>query len=132
VAPSEEVLDRVVHETPDDSTTWPDGTIVLRGGVNAVEELRAALQRSGGISFVARPGATLDELAASVPNNRVRWTTLGAVRRAGGRLVRSPGPDAPPDDCDVLGLTPEGLDSILSPAGLNPVPREHRWRGAPT
>jgi hypothetical protein len=31
----------------DDPQTWPDATIVVRGGVNTLEELRDALQSVG-------------------------------------------------------------------------------------
>ncbi len=38
-----------------DPGSWPDTTVVVRGGVNRLEEIRSALQRSGGFSVVSRP-----------------------------------------------------------------------------
>lgn len=115
----------------DDPQTWPDATIVVRGGVNTLEELRDALQASGGISVVSRPEVPFEKLAASVRNNQVRRTTVKAVLRAGGRLVPTYGEDEPPNHCDLFGLTAEKLDSILSTSEPNPVPKDERWRGAP-
>ena len=105
---------------------------MVRGGVNTLEELRSALQRSGGISVVSRPGVVFEELATSVRNNRVRRTTVRMVLDAGGWLVPTDDPDEPPNHSNLLGLTAEGLDSILWQPKLNPVPREKRWRGTPT
>ncbi len=115
-----------------DPGTWPDATVVVRGGVNTLEEMRNAIQRSGGFSVVSRPGVAFEELAASVRNNRIRRTTFGMVRAAGGWLGPTDEPDEPPCHCNLYGLTAEQLDSILSEPQLNPVPKEKRWRGTPT
>ena len=120
-----------MHYELADPRTWPDSTIVVRGGVNALEELRDALQASGGISVISRPGVPFEKLAASVRNNQVRRTTVRAVLDAGGQLVPTFGSDEPPDHCDLFGLTAEKLDSILSASEPNPVPKDERWRGAP-
>ena len=115
-----------------DPRTSPDATVVVRGGVNTLEEIGNVMQRSGGLSVVSRPDVAFEELAASVRNNRVRRTTVGMVLAAGGLLVPTDEPDEPPNQCNLFGLTPERLDSILWQSELNPVPREKRWRGSPT
>jgi hypothetical protein len=115
-----------------DPRSWPDTTVVVRGGVNLLEEIRSALQRSGGFSVVSRPNVTFEELAASVRNNRLRRTTVGHVRDAGGRLVPTDEPEEPPNHCNLFGLTADELDAILSEPEVNPVPQELRWRGTPT
>lgn len=112
-----------------DPTTWPDATIVVRGGVNKLEELQAAVQVGGGISVVSRPNLSFATLAASVRNNQVRRTTVRSVLAAGGTLVPTFEPDEPPNHCNLFGLTAEALDSILGPAEPNPVPIDRRWRG---
>jgi hypothetical protein len=111
--------------------SWPEATIVVRGGVNLLEELRSALQRSGGVSVVSRPGVTFEALAASVRNNRLRRTTVGRIRDAGGWLVPTDELEEPPNHCNLFGLTADELDAILSEPEVNPVPRELRWRGTP-
>ena len=115
-----------------DPRTWPQATGVVRGGVNTLEEIRNAIQRSGGFSVVSCPDRAFEELAASVRNNRVRRTTVGMVLAAGGWLVPTDEPDEPPCHCNLYGLTAEQLDSILWEPQLNPVPTEKRWRGTPT
>lgn len=114
-----------------DPKTWPDATVVVRGGINELEELRDALLASGGISVISRPDVPFEELAASVRNNRLRRTTVKAVLGAGGALSPTFGDDEPPNHCDLFGLTAEQLNSILAPSELNPVPKEQPWRGSP-
>ena len=113
-----------------DPSTWPDGTIIVRGGVNTLEELEAALRLSGAISVVSRPHLSFAALSASIRNNQVRRTTVIRVLAAGGRLVPTSGPNEPPNHCDLLGLTAAQLDTILLKAEPNPVPKQDRWRGA--
>ncbi len=113
-----------------DPSTWPDATIVVRGGVNSLEELRDAVQKTGGVSVVSRPNMSFEDLAASVRNNQVRRTSVRRVIAAGGYLVPTFEPDDPPNHCNLFGLTAEQLDTILSKPELNPVPKEKRWRGA--
>jgi hypothetical protein len=105
---------------------------VVRGGVNTIDELAVAVQRTGGVSVVARPGDTFAALCASVRNNRVRRTTVGQVLDAGGWIEPTDDAGDPPGHCNVHGLTAVRLDTILSEPELNPVPRELRWRGTPT
>ena len=78
------------HDTRD-PRSWPDATVVVRGGVNLLEEIKSALQRSGGFSVVSCPDVACTELAASVRNNQLRRTTVKQVLDAGGWLVPTGG-----------------------------------------
>jgi hypothetical protein len=55
-----------------DPSRWPDATIVVRGGMNTLEELEAALRLGGAISVVSRPNLNFAALSGSIRNNQVR------------------------------------------------------------
>lgn len=69
----------------------PDGALVVRGGESKVETLlRSAdeameLEGLPTLSAGALPDATRDEIQEvyAIPNGKVRWTTVGDLRRAG-------------------------------------------------
>lgn len=107
---------------PHDPNTWPDATIVVRGGDGKEKWLRKTQDASGGWSVQSDPAATFGQLAACVPQVFVRRTSLSAVRDAGGWLVESHGPND--YHCDLDGLSPEDFDNILSGPEDNPSPRE--------
>ena len=110
---------------PNNPTTWPDDTVVVRcGGARGVEELAERLSRDGSWSVFTGPGVPFSELARSCRNNQVRRTTVPAVLAAGGSLRPSSGP---PHHHDLFGLTPQQLDAILSLPEPNPVPKPDRW-----
>lgn len=112
-----------------DSDTWPDATLVVRGGRRDVIHLGNVMTRDGSWSVVAEPGLSFGVLCASVRHGTVRQTTLGRVRDAGGSLIPSRDSAAPPYHCDLVGLTAAGFDAILSPEERNPIPAPERWRG---
>jgi hypothetical protein len=106
---------------PNDPTTWPGDTIVVRcGSIQGVHELSARLSRDGSWSVFTGLGVSLSELARSCRNNQVRRATVGAVLSAGGSLRL---PAGPPYHCDLYGLTPQQFDAILSVPEPNPVPK---------
>ena len=110
---------------PNNLTTWPPDTIVVRcGNVQGVLELAERLSRDGSWSVFTGPGLPFTELARSCRNNQVRWTTVEAVLAAGGSLRPSPGP---PHHHDLYGLTAQQFDAILSQPEPNPVPKTSRW-----
>ena len=102
-------------------------TVVIRGGAGGVDALRDALRRDGTWSVISQPGLGFETLAASVRNNQLRTTTVRAILAVGGTLVPDLSGDGPPYHCELSGLTPEQLDSILKPAERNPVPLTKRW-----
>src|SRR5260370_32708980 len=89
---------------PNNPTTWPAHTIVVRcGSVQGARELAERLSRDGSWSVFTGPGLSFSELARSCRNNQVRRTTVQAVLAAGG----SPPPTSgPPHHPDLFGLTP--------------------------
>ena len=112
-----------------DSDTWPDATLVVRGGRRDVIHLGNVMTRDGSWSVVSEPGLSFGVLCASVRHGTVRQTTLGQVRDAGGSLIPSYGSGAPPYHSDLVGLTAAGFDASLSPEERNPIPAPERWRG---
>jgi len=113
---------------PADARTWPVDTIVLRGGLGGVEELRDTVQRDGSWSVRSRPFVPFRFLAGSVRNGHVRWVTLADVLAVDGTIVPTDRAGDPPYHCELAGLTPEQFDSILGPPEPNPVPTSDRWR----
>lgn len=71
----------------------PDEAIVLRGGRNRAEDVRrgTGTHPSGvtGISVECDVGVPLDELGSAIPHGQVGMTTVGAIRAAGGDVVRT-------------------------------------------
>lgn len=109
-----------------DPATWPNATIIVRGGVGGVADLRKTVASDGCWSVRSRPGVGFRSLAGAVPNNQVRRTTVEAALALGATLVPTDDPDDPPYHCDLSGLTPEQFDSILGAPESNPVPRDER------
>jgi len=100
----------------------PDDALVVRGGRNAPADLRRGMgtHPSGvtGISVESAAGATVDELAAALPHNQIGVTTVGAVRAAGGDVVRTSGRN--PHHATLVGLSPEKASRLLTPTRPNP------------
>jgi hypothetical protein len=117
------------ESTSKDSDSWPDATLVIRGGRRDAIHLANVMTRDGSWSVVSEPGLSFGALCASVRHGTVRRTTLGQVREAGGSLTPSRAAGAPPHHCDLVGLTAAGLEAILGPEEQNPIPARERWRG---
>jgi hypothetical protein len=113
---------------PADARTWPSDTVVLRGGLGGVHELRETVQRDGSWSVRCRPFVPLRFLAGSVRNGHIRWAALGVVLALGGTVVPTDQEGDPPYHCELAGLTPEQFDSILGWPEPNPVAAGDRWR----
>ena len=111
---------------PNDPTTWPPQTIVVRcGSAQRVQELAERLSRDGSWSVFTGLGVSLSDLVRSCRNNQVRRTKVEAILKAGGSLRPSSGP---PHHHDLYGLTPQQFDAILSLPEPNPVARPDRWK----
>ncbi len=100
----------------------PDDALVVRGGRNLAADLRRGTKShpSGvtGPSVECDVGMSIAELAGTVPHNQVGVTTVGAIRAAGGDVVRSFGRS--PHHATLTGLTPEEASRLLTPAIPNP------------
>jgi len=108
-----------------DPETWPDDTVILRGGIGDASDLaRKVDMDGGGWSVQAQPSVDVVRLARFVPNNRFRRMTIGRVREVGGYVVISPGPGY---HRSLRGVSPIMFDRILGEPELNPVAPSERW-----
>jgi hypothetical protein len=100
----------------------PDEALVVRGGRNHPEDLRRGTRShpSGvtGASVESAEGLSLEELAQAIPHGQVGVTTVGAIRAAGGDVVRTSGRS--PHHATVVGLSPEDASRLLTPTIANP------------
>lgn len=60
----------------------------------------------------------MKELAEPIPHNQVGVTTVGAIRAAGGDVVRTSGHS--PHHATVVGLSAEEASRLLTPTVANP------------
>jgi len=104
------------------SETIPDDALVLRGGRNRPEDLErgTGTHPSGvtGVSVESAAGLSMQELAAGIPHRQVDVTTVGAVRAAGGDVVRTSGRSA--HHATLTGLSPGDASRLLTPTIANP------------
>jgi len=100
----------------------PDEALVVRGGRNQPVDLRRGMgtHPSGvtGASVECAEGMSVEELAAAIPHSQVGVTTVGAIRAAGGDVVRTSGRS--PHHATLVGLSPEEASRLLTPTVANP------------
>lgn len=100
----------------------PDEALVVRGGRNQPDDLRRGMRThpSGvtGASVECAEGMPVEELAVNIPHNQVGVTTVGAIRAAGGDVVRTSGRS--PNHATLVGLSPEEASHLLTPTVPNP------------
>jgi hypothetical protein len=100
----------------------PDEALVVRGGRNQPEDLRRGKRtHPGGVtgaSVECGGGLSPEELAEAIPHAQVGVTTVGAIRAAGGDVVRASGRS--PHHATVVGLSPEEASRLLTPTSANP------------
>jgi len=101
----------------------PDDALVVRGGRNLPADLRRGTRThpSGvsGASVECREATSVEVLAAILPHRQIGVTTVGAIRAAGGDVVRTSGYS--PHLATLVGLCPEDASRLLTPAIPNPV-----------
>lgn len=71
-----------------------------------------------GISVECALGLTVQELAQTIPHGQIGVTTVGEVRVLGGDVIRTSGRS--PNHATLTGLTPEEINSVLTPVIINP------------
>jgi hypothetical protein len=102
--------------------TIPDDALVVRGGRNRPEDVErgTATHPSGvtGFSVECATGSSVEDLAAAIPHGQIGVTTAGAIRTAGGDVVRTTG--RTPHHATVVGLDPEEASNLLTPTLPNP------------
>ena len=100
----------------------PGDSLVVRGGRNQVGDIERGLAThpSGisGVSVECAHGLTIAELSAPIPHGQVGVTTVGAVRSAGGDVIRTSGRS--PNHATLTGLPPGRISELLTPARVNP------------
>ena len=100
----------------------PDEALVIRGGRNLPADLRRGIRThpSGftGISVECGEAMSIEELAATLPHGQVGVTFVGAIRAAGGDVVRTSGHS--PQHATLIGLNPDEASRLLAPAVPNP------------
>ena len=103
-------------------TEIPDDALVVRGGQNRPQDIRRGTQThpSGvtGISVESALEVSVTELARAIPHGQIGITTAGAVRKAGGDVVRTSGRS--PYHTTLTGLTPDQASQLLTPTIPNP------------
>jgi hypothetical protein len=101
----------------------PDEALVVRGGRNLPADLMRGLglHPSGvtGVSVECPDELPIEELAAAVPHGQIGVTTVGAVRSAGGDVVRTSGRS--PQHATLIGLSADEASRLLAPAIAKPV-----------
>jgi len=104
----------------------PDEALVVRGGRNLPEDIARgiATHPAGvtGVSAEAREGLGVVDLARTIPHGSVGVTTAGAIRAAGGDVVRTAGRSR--NHVTVTGLTPAALSALLTPTTPNPAKQD--------
>ena len=100
----------------------PDEALVVRGGKNRSEDILRGIgtHPSGvtGISVESGIELSVEELALMIPHRQVGVTTVGAVRQAGGDVIRTSGRS--PNHATLTGLNPEKISELLTPTIPNP------------
>jgi len=94
----------------------------VRGGQNRPADIirGTGTHPSGvtGVSVECAVGLSVTEIATAIPHGQIGITTVGAVRQAGGDVVRTMGRS--PNHATVTGLTPDQMSRLLTPTTPNP------------
>jgi hypothetical protein len=110
-------IERVYSEGAAIAESIPDAAVVVRGGRNRPADILRGIgtHPSGvtGVSVECALGVSVAELAATISHGQIGVTTVGAVRQAGGDVVRTTGRS--PYHATLTGLTPEQVSGLLTP-----------------
>lgn len=103
----------------------PDEALGVRGGRNRPEDIvRGTGTHPSGVTGVSVESAAeipVTALSATIPHGHVGGTPVGAVRKAGGDVIRTMGRS--PYHATLTGLTPDQASRLLTPPILNPARR---------
>ncbi|HEU4557105.1 MAG TPA: RHS repeat-associated core domain-containing protein [Longimicrobium sp.] len=104
----------------------PDEALVCRGGACTADRFREGkgvwIDSKGNLqnaSVNSAPGATIEQLTTTIPNNQVGVTTVGSIRSAGGNVVRTPNVRNP-EHATMYGITPAKAEELFTPTIRNP------------
>jgi hypothetical protein len=105
-----------------ESEVLSDSAIVLRGGRNRPEDIRRGIgtHPSGitGISVECGEAVSIEVLLALIPHGQIGVTSVGAVRSAGGDVIRTSGRSL--YHATLTGLISEEISLLLTPTIPNP------------
>jgi len=111
---------------PKGDSNFPDGTLVVRGGVNTPERFAnatgATFDQAGkvyNVSVTSAPGRSITDLAETIPNKQIGVTDVGSIRAAGGSIEPAGRRDNP-YHCHIGGCTPEQFSELFTPTIKNP------------
>lgn len=100
----------------------PEEALVVRGGRNQAIDLHRGMgvHPSGvpGFSVECADDTSISGLAAKLPHSFIGVTTVGAIRAAGGDVIRTTGRS--PFHATVTGLTPDIASQLFTPVVPNP------------
>ena len=100
----------------------PDDAVVVRGGKNQTQDIRrgTGTHPAGitGVSVECAEDVPMAELAKAIPHRQVGVTTVAAVRKVGGDVIRTTGRS--PYHATLTGLAPEHVSKLLTPTVPNP------------
>lgn len=100
----------------------PDDALVVRGGRNRPNDVERGMgtHPSGvtGVSVECAAGLSVQELAVNIPNGQIGVSNVGAVRAAGGDVIRTSGRS--PHHATLTGLSPDEASRLLTPTIANP------------
>ncbi len=71
-----------------------------------------------GISVESGVELSVEDLALMIPHSQVGVTTAGAIRQAGGDVIRTSGRS--PNHSTLTGLSPQNISDLLTPTMPNP------------
>jgi len=114
IGKTESAVSKVVGGFADDAT-------VVRGGTNTVEQIsKGTATHPSGVTGISVECGTcsVKDLARPLPHNQIGVTTVGAVRNAGGDVIKTSGKS--PNHATITGLTPQTASKLLTPTTKNP------------
>ena len=110
----------------------PDSTLVCRGGQCKAEQFSNGTGVTTlpdgtltGVSTQSRVGASVETLSQPFRNGQVGVTTVGDIRKAGGK-VEMDGTTRNPNHATVSGISASQAEALFTPTIPNPVPKPQR------
>lgn len=100
----------------------PDNAIVIRGGRNLADDIARAMGKHPegvfGFSVVSALNVDLAELTETIPHQQIGITSVEAIRRDGGDVVRTSGRSI--HHATVTGIAPDVASRLLTPTQAHP------------
>ena len=105
----------------------PDDALAVRGGRNRPEDFERGVgtHPSGitGVSVESAVDKSISDLTSYIPHSQIGVTTVGAIRAAGGDVVRTNGRS--PHHATIVGLDAATASRLFTPTIVNPAKTDH-------